>query len=111
MLQLDLSSYWVKKVLLKTEYQSILDSCDKGRILYTARGEVGGKLDKDDLTLIMILAQPEFKAKVQFCSIIAIPYTDIQLKNSDISHTPGGSHHRFPRVFQVEIRSLEEGSM
>ena len=29
-LNLDLSSYWVKKELLKPEYQTILDSCTKG---------------------------------------------------------------------------------
>ena len=64
-LDLDLSSYWVKKELLKPEYQSILDLCSKGRILYTSRGEVDGQLDKDDKALVMILSQPEFKTKVE----------------------------------------------
>ena len=64
-LDLDLCSFWVKKELLKPEYQSILDSCSKGRILYTSKGEVDGELDKDDLALVMILSQSEFKTKVE----------------------------------------------
>ena len=63
-LNLDLSSYWVKKELLKPEYQSILDSCTKGRILYTSQGDVDYELNKDDLALVIILSQPEFKNKV-----------------------------------------------
>ena len=54
-LSMDLSSYWVKKELLKTEYQAILDSCTIG-------GEFG---EKDDLALVKILAQPQFKIKFE----------------------------------------------
>ena len=54
-LHLDLSSYWVKKELLKTEYESILNECTEG----TFWG------DKDDLALVRILAQPEFKIKLE----------------------------------------------
>ena len=64
-LNLDLSSYWVKKELLKPEYQSILDSCSKGRILYTSQGDVDHVLHRDDLALVIILSQPEFKNKVE----------------------------------------------
>ena len=52
-LQLDLSSYWVKRVLMKSKYQSILDSF------------TGESSDRNDLALISILMQPEFKAKLE----------------------------------------------
>ena len=46
-LDLDLSSYWVKKELLKEGYRSILESCDT-----------------DDVALVQIISQPEFATKV-----------------------------------------------
>ena len=54
-LHLDLSSYWVKKELMKTEYQSILDSCTEG---------IQSVADKDDLAVAQILMQPEFLTKL-----------------------------------------------
>ena len=51
---LDMSSYWIKKELLKEEYQSILDLCTEGTSV----------ADKDDLALVQILSQPAFKLKV-----------------------------------------------
>ena len=51
-LHLDLSSYWVKKELLREEYQSILDSCTTGH----------GK--EDDFALLQVLSQPQLKAKL-----------------------------------------------
>ena len=58
-LHLDLSSYWVKKELLKPEYELILDSCTEGV------GGVFGSDDQDDMALVHILAQPEFMIKVE----------------------------------------------
>ena len=46
-LDLKLSSYWVKKELLKADYQSILESCET-----------------DDVALVQILSQPELSTKV-----------------------------------------------
>ena len=55
-LGLDLSSYWVKKELLKEEYSSLLDTwCDNGGY--------GGCVD--DFALVQILSQPQFKPKFQ----------------------------------------------
>ena len=45
-LHLDLSSYWVKRELLRREYETILESSEN-----------------DDLALVQILSQPEFKPK------------------------------------------------
>ena len=53
-LGIKLSSYWIKKELLKSEYNSILESCTSGK-------ESGG--DRDDIALTEILRQPEFKMK------------------------------------------------
>lgn len=53
-LSLDISSYWIKKELLKEEYQSILDLCTEGTSV----------ADKDDIALVQILSQPAFKMKV-----------------------------------------------
>ena len=50
---MDLSSYWVKKQLLKPEYEQILNSC------ITEDTWMDG--NKDDFALVRILAQPEFK--------------------------------------------------
>ena len=47
-LALDLSSFWVKKELLKDQYQWILDSTHDG-----------------DRALVQILSQPEFRSKVE----------------------------------------------
>ena len=55
-LNLDLSSYWVKKELQAEGYQKILDSCVKGVRQYRA--------DKDDVALVKILSEPEFRAKI-----------------------------------------------
>ena len=46
-LNLELSSFWTKKELLKDQYVSILDSCDS-----------------DDSALVQILSQPEFRARL-----------------------------------------------
>ena len=51
-LHIDLSSYWVKKELLKPEYQSILNSCSWEALK-----------DADDFALVQILLQPEFQTK------------------------------------------------
>ena len=56
-LNLDLSSYWVKKELLKQEYDTILNSCT------TEDSWMDG--DKDDAALVRILSQPEFKTKME----------------------------------------------
>ena len=64
-LDLDLSSYWVKKELLKPQYKAILDSWTTGISL---KYEYSGDeiyIDKDDKALVRILAQPEFKMKVE----------------------------------------------
>ena len=54
-LHLDLSSYWVKKELMKPEYESILDSCTESKDEWS---------DADDFALVQILMQSEFKTKV-----------------------------------------------
>ena len=46
-LGLDLSSFWVKKELLKNQYQSTVDSCDD-----------------DDTALVQVLSHPEFRSKL-----------------------------------------------
>ena len=52
-LNLNLSSYWVKKELLEQEYETILNSCT------TEDTWMDGY--KDDSALVRILSQPEFK--------------------------------------------------
>ena len=47
-LDLDLSSFWVKKELLKGKYQSILDGAEK-----------------DDIALLLILSENEFRIKME----------------------------------------------
>ena len=70
-LHLDLSSYWVKKELLKPEYQSILDSCTKGvnLVFRPSNADSSGisniAFDMDDVALVRILTQPEFKIKFE----------------------------------------------
>ena len=72
-LDLELSSYWVKKELLKPDYQSVLDSCTKGVNLIFRPSNADNSiqnvpefhLDKDDLALVSILLQPEFKVKFE----------------------------------------------
>ena len=69
-LDLDLSSYWVKKELLKAEYQSILDSCTKGVNLIFRPSNADSDstnlvADRDDVALVKILSQPEFKVKFE----------------------------------------------
>ena len=65
----DISSYWVKKELLKPEYQSILDSCIKGINLIFRPSNADDsdntnfQIDRDDVALLNILSQPEFKVK------------------------------------------------
>ena len=49
----DLSSFWVKKELLKPHYTAILDSCKEGEVEYNHRA------------LVAILSQPEFKSRVE----------------------------------------------
>ena len=49
----DLSSFWVKKELLKPHYTAILDSCREGEI------------DNNDRALVAILSQPEFRSRVE----------------------------------------------
>ena len=51
---LDLSSFGVKKELLKDHYEAILNSC------IDADGE-----EKDDRAVVAILSQPEFRSKVE----------------------------------------------
>ena len=64
-LHLDLSSYWVKKELLKPHYEVILSSWTTGITLeYNYSGDQI-HVDKDDKALVRILAQPEFKTKVE----------------------------------------------
>ena len=46
-LHLNLSSFWVKKELMKEQYSSIVDSCDN-----------------EDTALVQIISQPEFRSKV-----------------------------------------------
>ena len=46
---LDLSSFWVKKELLREQYQSILEDSS----------------DSDDRALVLVLSQPEFRSKTQ----------------------------------------------
>ena len=72
-LDLDLSSYWVRKELLKQEYRSILDSCTKGVNLIFRPSNADNSvlnvpefhLGKDDVALVNILSQPEFKVKFE----------------------------------------------
>ena len=52
-LNLNLSSYWVKKELLEQEYETILNSCT------TEDTWMDGY--KDDSALVRILSQPELK--------------------------------------------------
>ena len=52
LLNLDLSSFWVKMELLKPEYQSILEMNDSG-------------FNKDDNAMVQVLCMPEFKSKVE----------------------------------------------
>ena len=59
-LKLDMSSYWVKKELMKPKYQSILDSCKSGSFTNFSNGS-RLDADKDDRALVNILLQPEFK--------------------------------------------------
>ena len=61
-LNLDLSSYWVKKELLKQEYETVLSSCATDDS-WMDRPWMDG--DKDDLALVRILSQPEFKTKME----------------------------------------------
>ena len=64
-LNLDLSSYWVKKELLKPQYETILDSCTTDLTLrYDDTGHTV-EVDKDDKALVKIISQPEFKIKVE----------------------------------------------
>ena len=55
-LHLGFSSYWVKKELMKPEYQSILDSCTENRNNGTT---------PDDFALIHVLMQPEFRTRFE----------------------------------------------
>ena len=65
------SSYWVKKELLKPEYQSILDSCTKGvnLVFRPSNADSSGisniDFGMDDVALVRILSQPEFKIKFE----------------------------------------------
>ena len=54
----ELSSFWTKKELLKSQYEEILDSCKEKN----GRGEV---VDNNDCALVAILSQPEFRSKVE----------------------------------------------
>ena len=63
-LNIDLCSYWVKKELMRETYQSILDSCTEGQI-FTYPHWCTLEADKDDIALVKILSQPEFKSKFE----------------------------------------------
>ena len=54
-LDLDLSSYWVKKELLKSEYQDIVSSARSQRPMYNA----------EDTVLVTVMSQPEFRQKIE----------------------------------------------
>ena len=51
----ELSSFWVKKELLKSHYTAILDSCREGP----------DQRDRNDRALVVILSQPEFRSRIE----------------------------------------------
>lgn len=78
-LNIDLSSYWVKKELLKQEYETILKSC-------TTEDIWDDWMDGyKDLALVMILSQLEFKTKMEnkINFIESLARTHIWLKRED----------------------------
>lgn len=70
LLDLDLSSFWVKKELLKPEYQSIMDMNNSG-------------FNKDDNALVQVLCKPEFKSKVEDKLDVEESCSYISLKQSE----------------------------
>ena len=60
----DISSFWIKKELMKREYQAILDSCTTGTEINYSSGVALAK-DADDVALVKILSTPAFKSKLE----------------------------------------------